>query len=124
MPNKCVIDCFIRLREHFRVHSHESEGVAAQLCKSICAAARMEFVGLNDLHSHTEVISTNLILQAKCERGLKIAPVATVTYVAGYGCLVDDDDEEKTKRRMGEEEEIRKKKSTTGGFYSKDAWRD
>lgn len=60
----------------------------------------MEFAGLNDLRSRTKVISTNLILQAKYERVLKIVPVATVTYVAGYGCLVDDD-EEKTKRRGG-----------------------
>lgn len=82
----------------------------------------MDFVGLNDLRYYTKVISTNLILRAKYERELKIVPVATVTRVAGYGCLVDGD-EEKTKRRKGEEGEIRKKRRgirreiyTTGGF--------
>lgn len=66
--------------------------------------------------SYTKVISTNLILQAKYERELQIVAVATVTCVAGYGCLVDD--EEKTKRMEGEEEgEIRRSiRRKIGGF--------
>lgn len=82
----------------------------------------MEFVGLNDLRSYTKVISTNLILRAEDEPELKIVPVATLTCVAGYGCLVDGD-EEKTKRRKGEEGEIKRERRsirreihTTGGF--------
>lgn len=72
--------------------------------------------------SYTKVLSKNLILWAKYEQELKIVPVASVTCVAGYGCLVDDE-EERTKRKMGEEGEISKEKRsmrskiyTTGCF--------
>lgn len=52
---------------------------------------RRKCVGLNGVCSSTKVISANLILRAEFE--LKIPPVATVTRVAGYGCLVDGDEE-------------------------------
>lgn len=57
--------------------------------KSISATCKDKIVGLNG----SLVISTNLILRAKYERGLKIVPVATVTCVAGYGFLVDGNEQ-------------------------------